>query len=55
MTGFVALEVGLLRGDPPEFLRGPWDEPTAGTSLVAGILIGTGATAAAGLMISCEC
>ena len=52
MTGLVALAVGLLRG--AEFLLAGGDEVDDGVVLLEGgdILIGTGATAAAGLMIS---
>ena len=51
ITGFVAFAVGLFRG--AEFLRAGGDELDDGVSRVDGdILIGTGATAAAGLTIS---
>lgn len=49
MTVLVALVVGLLRG--PEFLLAGGDEVPEGVVRVDGdILMGTGCTAAAGLM-----
>jgi hypothetical protein len=51
MTGFVALAVGLFRG--AEFLLAGGDDVEDGVvRLDVDILIGTGATAAAGLTIS---
>ena len=51
MTGLVAFAVGLLRG--VEFrLAGGGDVPDGVVRLEGDILIGTGATAAAGLTIS---
>jgi hypothetical protein len=53
MTGFVALAVGLFRG--AEFLLAGGDDVEEGVVRLDGdILIGTGATAAAGLTISWE-
>jgi len=53
MTALVALAVGLFRG--AEFLLAGGDEVEEGVVLLDGdILMGTGATAAAGLIISCE-
>lgn len=51
MTGFVALAVGLFRG--AEFLLAGGDDVEEGVVRLDGdILIGTGATAAAGETIS---
>jgi len=51
MTGLVALAEGLFRG--AEFLLAGGDDVEDGVARVEGdILIGTGATAAAGLTIS---
>jgi hypothetical protein len=51
MTGFVAFAVGLFRG--AEFLLAGGGEVVEGAVRLEGdILIGTGATAAAGLTIS---
>jgi hypothetical protein len=51
ITGLVALAVGLLRG--AEFLLAGGDDVPEGVVRLEGdILIGTGATAAAGLTVS---
>ena len=54
MTGLAAFVVGLFLAAPPEFRRAGGEEfPDIGCrEEVDDILIGTGATAAAGLMIS---